>query len=325
MIDYQPLKKFLNHHMGVAWVDDALIAAAREKLTDTGNRDIVRWNEALLALHAFPGGTLHVTDGRLCIDDDTIRLSSAGVAELIDILRQFSPWRKGPIYIHGIHIDTEWRSDFKWERVAPHISPLWGRVVLDVGCGNGYHCFRMAQDGAAAVLGVDPFMLSNMQFWAMTHFAGQNNVCVLPIGVDDVPMAEHFHTVFSMGLLYHRKSPIDHLFQLKGVLKPGGEVVLETLVIDGGEGEVLVPGDRYAMMRNVWFIPSVKSLEAWMKRVGFENVRVVDVTRTTVAEQRKTEWMTFDSLADFLDPTDRTLTVEGYPAPLRAVLVANKR
>ena len=56
-----------------------------------------------------------------------------------------------------------------------------------------------------------------------------------------------------MGVLYHRRSPIDHLLELKGCLQTGGELVLETLVIDGGLGEVLVPENRYAKMRNVWF------------------------------------------------------------------------
>lgn len=305
-------------------MDDALVQAATRRLTNPNNRDVARWNATLMELASFPGGNMRMDDGRLCIDGAIPPLNKVQRQNLTLLLKELCPWRKGPVFIHDIHIDTEWRSDFKWERVAPHISPLPGRVVLDVGCGNGYHCFRMAMDGAAVVLGVDPFMLSNMQFWAMTAFARQKNVCVLPIGVDDVPMQECFHTVFSMGLLYHRKSPIDHLFQLKGVLKPGGEVVLETLVIEGENGQLLVPEDRYAMMRNVWFIPSVPSLEVWMTRVGFVDVRVVDVTSTTFEEQRRTDWMTFDSLADFLDPNDASRTIEGYPAPVRAIFVATK-
>ena len=323
MINYTPFQKFMQS-MSVSWVDDALLTNALSRLTSANNRDLVRWNAALSQIGQFPTAKFSVRNGLLCIDNDSATFSEQQIQRLTTYLKELCPWRKGPVQIHSIHIDTEWRSDFKWERVAPHISPLRGRVVLDVGCGNGYHCFRMAADGATAVLGVDPFMLSNMQFWAMTCLTSQDNVCVLPIGVDDVPMQECFHTVFSMGLLYHRKSPIDHLFQLKGVLRPGGEVVLETLVIEGQNGEVLVPEDRYAMMRNVWFIPSIRTLEAWMKRVGFIQVRVVDVTQTTFEEQRKTEWMTFDSLPDFLDPQNPNLTIEGYPAPLRAVIIAQK-
>ena len=75
-------------------------------------------------------------------------------------------------------------------------------------------------------------------------------------------------------------------------------------------------------MRNVWFIPTTGLLETWLERCGFSAVRTVDVTPTGLDEQRTTDWMHFESLADFLDPADNRLTVEGYPAPVRAVLVA---
>ncbi len=52
--------------------------------------------------------------------------------------------------------------------------------------------------------------------------------------------------------------------------------------------------------------------------------RIADVCVTTTEEQRRTEWMVTESLADFLDPNDRSKTVEGYPAPQRAVLIARK-
>ncbi|MEP4101842.1 tRNA 5-methoxyuridine(34)/uridine 5-oxyacetic acid(34) synthase CmoB, partial [Paraglaciecola sp.] len=133
-----------------------------------------------------------------------------------------------------------------------------------------------------------------------------------------------FDTVFSMGVLYHRRSPIDFLYQLKNQLKKGGELVLETLVVEGDAQTVFMPGDRYAQMRNVWYLPSTAALTLWLQRVGFTNIRVVDVAATTIEEQRATEWMDTQSLVDFLDPDDHSKTIEGYPAPVRAVLIANK-
>jgi tRNA (mo5U34)-methyltransferase len=53
-------------------------------------------------------------------------------------------------------------------------------------------------------------------------------------------------------------------------------------------------------------------------------VRIADVSLTTVEEQHRTPWMTSESLAEFLDPNDSSKTVEGYPAPRRALLIANK-
>ena len=44
-----------------------------------------------------------------------------------------------------------------------------------------------------------------------------------------------------MGVLYHRASPFDCLLQLKNQLTKGGELILETLVVDGDENTVLVP------------------------------------------------------------------------------------
>jgi tRNA (mo5U34)-methyltransferase len=77
-------------------------------------------------------------------------------------------------------------------------------------------------------------------------------------------------------------------------------------------------------MKNVWFLPTCALLERMLHRCGFDRVEVVDVTQTTVEEQRQTEWMTFDSLDSFLDVDDPNRTVEGYPAPLRAIVLARR-
>ena len=251
------------------------------------------------------------------------QLDDAGRAALRTTLLQLHPWRKGPFELFGLHIDTEWRSDWKWERVLPHISSLKDRRVLDVGCGNGYHCWRMAGESAALVVGVEPMLLYVMQYWALRHFLPAPPVWVLPATLEQVPEAvTGFDTVFSMGVLYHRRSPFEHLDLLKRRLRKGGELVLETLVIDGGPGMTLVPPDRYCRMNNVWFLPSCPTLVQWLQKAGFGDVKVVDVTATTTAEQRQTPWMTFESLAQALDAANPALTVEGLPAPRRATLIA---
>lgn len=242
--------------------------------------------------------------------------------QITGLLKQFMPWRKGPFHLHGIHLDTEWRSDWKWDRVVPHIKSLKDRYVLDVGCGSGYHMWRMLGEDAKLVVGADPSQLFLTQFQAIKHFNPDPRIHLMPVGVEQLPELKAFDTVFSMGVLYHRRSPIDFLYQLKSQLRTGGELVLETLVVEGDEQTVFMPGERYAQMRNLWYLPSTAALTVWMQRVGFKNIRVVDVAATTTEEQRATEWMTSQSLVDFLDPHDPTQTIEGYPAPLRAVLIA---
>jgi tRNA (mo5U34)-methyltransferase len=240
-------------------------------------------------------------------------------------LRLFHPWRKGPFRLFGIDIDTEWRSDMKWDRVIPHISSLNDKVVLDIGCGSGYHCWRMEGKGARLVVGIEPTLSYVMQYHVMQHYIQSSRTFVLPFSTDNMPeVANAFDTVFSMGVLYHRRAPIDHLDQLWNWLKPGGELVLETLVKEGKQGQILVPENRYAKMRNVWFIPSCDTLALWLRRCNFENIHCVDVNQTTTEEQRSTEWMQFESLKDFLDPEDPDKTIEGYPAPRRAIFIANK-
>jgi len=255
-------------------------------------------------------------------------LSTSQQQMITGLLQDLKPWRKGPYQLQGTYINTEWRSDFKWDRLVPHLSHLPGRKVLDVGGGSGYHAWRLAGAGAEFTLCIDPSPRYFAQFEAVRKLMGPKDrpaVYHLPLGIENVPeKIEAFDTVLSMGVLYHRRSPINHLLELKDCLRPGGELVLETLVIEGDETCCLMPEDRYAAMSNVWFLPSVAQLKLWLKRCGFKKIRCVDLNLTSLEEQRATEWMTFQSLKDFLDPENPKLTREGYPAPLRAILIAEK-
>lgn len=289
--------------------------------------DLPGWEKAVAKLPELPA------DRQVALDRDTVSvdvaLSDADRRRCHNLLKALMPWRKGPYRLGGTVIDTEWRSDWKWQRVAPHLAPLAGRRVLDVGGGNGYHAWRMAGAGAAFTLVIDPSPRFYYQFQAVRHFVGDadgGRTHFLPAGIEDVPAnLATFDTVFSMGVLYHRASPLDHLLQLRDALRPGGELVLETLVVEGDATTVLMPEERYACMPNVYFLPAARALALWLERCGFTDVRVVDEVPTTLDEQRATEWMTFQSLADFLDPQDRSRTVEGHPAPRRAVLIATRR
>jgi tRNA (mo5U34)-methyltransferase len=243
--------------------------------------------------------------------------------QLFNYLKLFMPWRKGPFNLAGIHIDTEWRSDWKWDRLKNHID-LKGKKVLDIGTGSGYHLWRMYDAGSSFVLGIEPYLRFCMQFNVIKSMTPQNNnVFMLPLTLEEMPIQQKaFDVIFSMGVLYHRKSPFDHLQQIKNMLSDGGKLVLETMIVNGDENTAFTPFDRYAKMHNVWFIPSVKCCEKWLAKCGFKNIKVVDITKTTTEEQRKTEWMDWESLSDFLNPDNPNLTIENEPAPVRAIFIA---
>ncbi|MDD5266354.1 MAG: tRNA 5-methoxyuridine(34)/uridine 5-oxyacetic acid(34) synthase CmoB [Methylococcales bacterium] len=322
MIDYQPLYNALLDAKADAWVKllPHQLSSAFD-LTKHGNSE--EWQT--IVEHLPELRTTHrLLDADAVQIGHSLDLTEPGKMELEHQLKALHPWRKGPYNLFGINIDTEWRSDWKWDRLKNHISPLSHRLVLDVGCGNGYHCWRMLGAGAKMAVGIDPLLLNVMQFHVVRKLHGEAPIYVLPLGIEELPYGlKAFDTVFSMGVLYHRRSPIDHLLELRECLQPGGELVLETLVIDGGLGEALLPEGRYAKMRNVWFLPSCETLMSWLKRCGFKDIRLIDVTATSVQEQRSTEWMQFHSLKDFLSAENPQLTCEGLPAPKRAIIIAN--
>ena len=325
MIDYQPLFQALSDNPKLAPWAEQLPGQIEAGLDARRYGDLPHWLAALEQLPQIEpsgiqlGPELRIGNAR---DLDTNTLQ-----QLRKTLESLIPWRKGPYWLYGIHLDTEWRSDWKWQRVLPHLEPLHNRWVLDVGCGNGYHGWRMLEAGAARVIGIDPSPRFVVQFHAIKQLLGQSRgtwpIDVLPLGIEALPpRLAAFDTVFSMGVFYHRRSPMDHLRELKDALRPGGQLVLETLVIEGGLGEVLVPEGRYAKMNNVWFLPSGPSLESWLRKAGFREACMVDFTPTSAQEQRRTDWMRYHSLAEFLDPEDSSKTAEGHPAPIRATFVA---
>ncbi len=317
-VELDPFRMLPQHWPGQAWVD-AVCKLAQKRLATNLHGDLPRWLCALQQLpdvqvQASLGGVMPVLGGEI-EEPQALR----------ETLMELHPWRKGPLCLGGLKIDTEWRSDWKWARIAPHLE-LEGCRVLDIGCGNGYFGLRMLAAGAALVVGIDPMLLFVMQWLACRHFSGDIANYVLPLGIEDLPADPvRFDTVFSMGVLYHRKDPSHHLERIHSLLRPGGTLVLETLVLpEDQQQEELVPPGRYARMRNVWAVPGTDRLLKRVHRAGFTAIELLDITATTVEEQRSTAWMQFESLAEALDPADHGKTIEGHPAPVRALLVAKK-
>ena len=297
--------------MGLGSWREPLGPLLSERFSDSAHGDFRKWRGVIDNLP-------DVIDTTAKLDSPVVTIASPSVDKTLrndikDLLLQFRPWRKGPFNIFGIDLDTEWRSDLKWDRIRNEITPLADRRVLDVGCGNGYYALRMLGGGARFVVGIDPTLLFVFQFRALKHFLDEPPVHVMPLRLHELPDARNaFDTTFSMGVLYHQRDPLQHLAELRQTLRPGGELILETLILPGRDSQVREPEDRYARMRNVWHLPTVTALQDWLQKAGFLEIRLVDVTVTTTDEQRSTEWMPFESLSEALDPGDPGRTIEGF-------------
>ena len=292
------------------------------KAYQVNNGNIPKWSQAIDTIETFSKGKVALKQPYISINQDSIDSEL-----LMDALYKLVPWRKGPFMINGLALESEWDGDMKWQRISKHIKPLKNKRVLDVGAGNGYFTLRMAMEGSKRALGIEPFLLFNYQFRAIQSIIESPlNALLLPMKLEEIPKKPIFDTVFSMGALYHQRDHMAHLVQLHKMMTPDAELVLETLIVEGPEDYVLVPKGRYAQMRNVYSIPSIKTLKSWLNDSNFNNVRVVDVSKTTTAEQRKTPWIGENgaSLEDFLNPLDDSLTIEGYPAPTRAIVVCQR-
>ena len=306
------------HH----WLPD-IVQRCHEQVQPSQHGKLPRWQQLLAQLPETTAdwsaeqGVVHI--------GSAAGLDRKSQQQLQHTLQALRPWRKGPFSLFGIDIDAEWRSEVKWRRLQSAAVNFTGARVLDVGCGNGYYLWRMLADGAERVLGLEPNLVHVVQFALCQHFLQDQRADILPLPMEALPAGcGNFDVVCSMGVLYHRRRPLDFIAALIRELAPGGRMILESLVIPGDAQQLLAPRERYARMRNVWFIPSAQLLMHWLQSLGLDDVQLIDETLTTTQEQRSTEWMPYESLAEALHPQDPLRTLEGYPAPQRALLVARR-
>ena len=231
------------------------------------------------------------------------------------------PWRKGPFNIFEEPLETEWRSDKKYNLIKNHFN-IKDKIVADIGCNNGYYMFRMLECEPKRITGFEPAPLSKLQFDLINHFI-KSNINFEMLGVEHIEFYEHkFDFIFMLGVLYHRPNPIGTLKSLKRALNEGGEILIDTFMIDGEEEVSLTPYERYSKIPNIYFIPTIPTLKNWLNRAGFKNMEVIATSITDKSEQRSTKWTFEQSLDDYLDPKDKSKTIEGYPAPKRLYVKA---
>ncbi len=254
---------------------------------------------------------------------DVVTIRGEALESIEDVARLMMPWRKGPFQIFDTYIDSEWRSNIKYNLLRKYFN-LKDKRVADIGCNNGYYLFRMQEDAPKLLVGFDPSPLFKTQFDFINHFVKSDIVYEL-LGVEHLEFYEDkFDTIFCLGVLYHRSDPVSMLKSLYKGLDKEGEVILDTFYIEGEEEICLSPASSYSKIPNIYFVPTISALKNWCLRAGFSSFEVLETSLTSSNEQRKTSWIDGESLEDFLDKDDNTKTVEGYPAPARVYIRLKK-
>ena len=297
-----------------------LLLSRNRKLTDAV------FDKMLLSLLHQPEVDSVITDlSGSAISVDSISILDDAVKEkILEQLKSFIPWKKGPYRFFGFEIDSEWRSDLKWNRIAPYLPDLKGKVICDLGCNNGYFMFKAAHYQPSLVLGMDPTVRFKLMFTWMNRYIGADNVKMELLGFEDLDYFQKmFDIIFAMGIIYHHRDPLKVIENCYAAMKSGGYLILETMGISGDEPFVLVPEKRYAGMKNVWYVPAQKVVRNWLSKAGFKSIELIYNDYLDVYEQRSTEWAPIDSLAQFLS-SDRKLTIEGHEAPSRIYFLARK-
>ncbi len=298
---------------------------ARQQWVNQNKKGFLRYRTPYQNLARFNAQTLDCSGDVVKIGQSS-EVSDSEREEIKKNLESFIPWRKGPFSVFGIDIDAEWRSERKWQRITPELPDLKGKIIADIGCNNGYYMFRMTEYEPKLVLGLEPSVQHYYCFKALNEMAGCRQLDIDLLGVEHLPHFEScFDVVFLMGIIYHRPSPIDTLRDILTSLQPGGTLILESQGIPGDEPIALFPDKTYAKVPGTYFVPTGSCLCNWMKKAGFVDIHFFFSHPMSPADQRKTEWMQFESYSDFLEKNNPQKTIEGYPAPCRVFLKGRKK
>jgi len=302
---------------------DVIVSVRAERLKQISHEQLAPYRKALTQLPTFKTKNLDFSKPQVTIGD--ISEFDEPTATLFqESLKQFIPWKKGPYNLFGTAIDTEWRSDMKWDRILPYIN-LKGKKVADIGCHNGYFMFRICDQEPELVVGMEPMPLHILNFHLMQRFAQMPNLHYEMLGIEHVDLyPKFFDTVFCLGILYHHTDPISMLRKIHASLRAGGELLIDCQGIPGDAPVALMPQTRYAHARGIWWLPTLPALKHWLTRTMFRDIQVIHAGPLESDEQRSSKWAQINSLDDFLDPEDKSKTIEGYPAPHRFYLKCKK-
>ncbi|MBY0516372.1 MAG: tRNA 5-methoxyuridine(34)/uridine 5-oxyacetic acid(34) synthase CmoB [Bacteriovoracaceae bacterium] len=257
--------------------------------------------------------------------DAVKKLNSQDSKSIEETAQSLKPWKKGPFQFQNTFIDAEWDCQKKWNRLSTHLD-LNNKIVLDIGTGNGWYLSKCVEAGAEWAIGFDPGPQNYAQWMFLQKMNPDERQKLFMLGAEDITDIKNtFDVIMHMGVLYHHRDPINHLVNMRETLKPGGTLYLETIGIPGLENHLLIPPDRYALMPNVWFLPTLNALKAMLSKARFTDIEVLSTNWDKELEQRSTSWSEGPSYKGALDPENPKLTVEGHPAPERFLIKAKTK
>jgi len=168
-----------------------------------------------------------------------------------------------------------------------------GRSVLDIGAFDGFYSFLAEARGARRVVAID-----NEQYveWVRARFgvtlpAGAGFRAIAGLSASHVEyrrmdaldvreLGERFDVALCFGILHRVTDPIAVLQALADVLRPGGEIMLETygsqLRDDTPAIQVHQPRDVYARDDFVYWGFPAEGLRRMARIVGLGDVEIVD-------------------------------------------------
>ncbi len=143
----------------------------------------------------------------------------------------------------------------EWHQLKPLFPELKGKVVLDLGCGYGWHCKYAADKGAASVLGID---LSSRMIQEAMHRNTDPVIQYLVCGINDYDYPKEKFDLVVSNLVLHYIEDLNAVYKnIYNTLKHGGTFLFniehpvftsgihESWVYDGNGNALYWPIDNY--------------------------------------------------------------------------------
>ncbi len=146
-----------------------ILEIIKERSEWINNKNYSKYKSALSEIPEIQADILNLESDAVELSSNK-KISDEEYQKIKKVSELLIPWRKGPFKLFGLDLDSEWRSNLKWDRIKSYLPDLEGKNILDIGSNNGYYMFRLAAYNPKLVLGIDPVMHNYAQFNFLQKF-----------------------------------------------------------------------------------------------------------------------------------------------------------